>query len=641
MLRKKSFLILYFYNFLVLVLFVFALQLSFFTELNILFTDRLQGNIKVRNEIIVVGIDDYSLQEIGSWPWKRDIFTKAVNNLKNEKPRVVGIDVLFLEKRDGDDTLKSAIQNAGFPVVLASKEAGGILLESYLGGKNGFVNFEPDSDGKIRRSFVSQTIIPNCEASFTFVIVKEYLGSKEPYGCSEYVSLNKSRKIPRNLSFNYTNGSFTYISFKDLLNGKFFPGFFTNKIVLIGSTALDLRSNLNDNFIDVFGQRISGILIHANIINSFLENKFQTDFPLKWFYIFIFVLSNGLLYLYSKLKRSIFDFALFSVVLFLVILLGISLFDFGVNWPFVHSAVLLTASYIFFTFYKYFVEQRENKFIQKAFNRYINPNLLYKLKENPESLKLGGEKKEMTVLFSDVRGFTSLSEKLSPEDLIQLMNTYLNEMSEVILKNNGTIDKFIGDAIMAFWNAPLADSKHRLNAIKTSMEMVKHLKDLGEKFDEFKTLKVGIGINTGDMIVGNVGSNSRFDYTVIGDNVNVGSRIEGLTKKYGVSVIVSEFAISNLHSDCGIIFRVLDEVIVKGKTKPFKIYEPLEDTEANRNLKEKYEKGFVLYQKKQFKKAVEIFESLEKDCVSHKMIERINELGKVRNWDGVWTWLDK
>ena len=292
--------------------------------------------------------------------------------------------------------------------------------------------------------------------------------------------------------------------------------------------------------------------------------------------------------------------------------------------------------------YKYIYSYLENLLIRRAFGQYVNSTLLEKIVENPDDLKLGGQKKEITVMFSDIRGFTTICEQLTPEQVIEITNLYLDEVTEIILNNNGTVDKYIGDAVMAFWNAPISDDNHRLNAVITAIEMQKQVISFNNKYKEkFPPIKIGIGLNTGEMVVGNVGSSKRFDYTLIGDEVNLGSRIEGLTKKYGVGIIATEAVVKGINDD-KIIFRLLDEVIVKGKYKPVIIYEPMVTCEVNIKVKECYERGFRLYQKGEFSKAIKILDSISDiDFPSRLIIDRIEEVKKIEKWDGVWKWTEK
>ena len=642
---------------LVFVVLIFIVQLQQFKNINNLILDQLQGNISARSEIVIIAIDDKSLQAIGAWPWDRSVFAQAMNNLQQAKPRVAALDVLFLESRSGDDKLQNTVSNSNFPIVFASKlissadlastksspnyldSLESVLKSDYHGEKvkSGYVNFDTDDDGKIRSTSVVKNISTNNnEKSFAYETFQSYLGD----GVSSNFDKQTLSADKNSYSFNYTKENFTQISFVDIYNGNFNMSDLKDRILLVGSTSVDLKNNLNDNFTDIFGKSLPGINIHANIVNSLLQNKFQTQINFTLLLVVLYFTSLVLAVLFRKIKRNLFDVLILFGILIVMNLIGILLFEFGINWNFVLTNIVIIGTYIFCLAFKFFTERKENTFIQKAFSQYINPKLLKQIMQSPELLKLGGDKRNMTVLFSDIRGFTTLSEKMNPEELISLLNKYLERMCKIILKNNGTIDKFIGDAIMAFWNAPLDDEKHQINAIKTGIAMETELEKFNTEHPEYDDLHIGIGLNTGDMVVGNVGSEDRFDYTVLGDDVNLGSRIEGLTKKYGVNILATENVIHEIDLGDEIILRLIDEVIVKGKSKPIKIFQPLVNSEENLELKKNYEHAFELYQNGEFDKAVKIFEINTVDKTSKIMIDRISAMDK-ENWHGVWKWEEK
>ena len=627
----------------------FILQIPIFSSVNDLLLDQLQGQAQARPEIVVVKIDDESLKEIGSWPWDRSIFATAINKIETQNPSVVGFDVLFLENREGDNLLDDAIKNSSSPIVFGSKLVDGNLLKSiYAVDKNaesGFVNFAPDSDGKIRDTKVFDNS-NSCELSFSTELVRNYLQiNKSDSLCSSTINLRTtSVKTDSNneVRFAYSRESFNSISFKDVISGNFKEDFFKNKIVIVGSTALDLRSNLNDNFTSVFGENIPGILIHANIINTFLNKNFLYKIDFSVFLIASIIYGLIIILLFKRIKTTIGDTIAFIITFILNFVLGIFILNFALEWPIVESSIIIVIFYIATVIYRYLTKSRESRFVKGVFQKYLSPKLLGELIRDPEKLKLGGETRVMSVLFSDIRSFTTISESLTPEQLINLLNDYLEFMSNVILNNNGTIDKYIGDAIMAIWGAPLPDSEHANNSVEAAMQMREKLEEFKKMYPEYPEINIGIGINSGEMVVGNVGGSARFDYTVLGDNVNLGSRLEGLTKKYGVTIIISENT-KDLITDPNIIFRHIDTVKVKGKDKPVKIYEPLRHFEANKDLVSKFEKAFNYYHKGDFKKAHELLLKLNSDKASHKLLERIESLIKdpPEHWDGVWKWEEK
>jgi adenylate cyclase len=244
------------------------------------------------------------------------------------------------------------------------------------------------------------------------------------------------------------------------------------------------------------------------------------------------------------------------------------------------------------------------------------------------------------VLFSDLRGFTTLSESLLPEELTRILNGYFSAMTPAVLEEHGTIDKFIGDAIMAFWNAPLSVKDHSTRAVHAALKMQIALDEFNKVHNT--TLKMGVGLHRGDVIVGNVGSQDRINYTILGDTVNLGSRVEGLTKKYGVVCIATE-AVKNVVHDKTILFRKLDVITVKGKAEHTLLYEAMYRTKEKEKMCKQYEEGFELYFKGDFVKAKKIFEELAKegDGPSEMLLERIDIVEHHENWDGVWHFDEK
>jgi adenylate cyclase len=232
--------------------------------------------------------------------------------------------------------------------------------------------------------------------------------------------------------------------------------------------------------------------------------------------------------------------------------------------------VVLSFSMIFFN---YVVADREKRQVRTAFQYYLTKSVMEEMLKHPEKLKLGGDKRELTVLFSDIRGFTTISERLPPEELVRTLNEYLTPMTDLVFKHEGTLDKYMGDAIMAVWGAPLTQEDHALRACAAAVEMLEKLKELCKRWAEQgrPLIDIGIGINSGHMAVGNMGSDMRFDYTVMGDNVNLGSRLEGTNKEYGTRIIISEFTFALVKGK--VVARELGSVRVKGKKKPVGIYE--------------------------------------------------------------------
>ncbi|MBP9561425.1 MAG: adenylate/guanylate cyclase domain-containing protein [Syntrophorhabdaceae bacterium] len=322
--------------------------------------------------------------------------------------------------------------------------------------------------------------------------------------------------------------------------------------------------------------------------------------------------------------------------------------DMFLNTTVIYPILSISITYLCSEAYKNLIEERHSRFLKKAFSSYVSPALVGQIIKNPDMLKLGGEKRKISVLFSDIRSFTTISERLSPEELVLLLNKYMGPMTDILLAKKGTLDKYIGDAIMAIYNAPINVEDHSIMACETALDMLDKLKEINEGFKKrgLIELDIGIGINTGDAIVGNMGSDVRFDYTAIGDTVNLASRLEGLNKVYRTHIIVSEFTREHVMELMGkenkrFYFRELDLIRVKGKEKPVKIYELLK--EADQNLLDEFTAALNLYRKCEFEKAKEIFRWVyeqHRDPTSTVFMERCDEF--IENphpgeWDGVYV----
>jgi adenylate cyclase len=297
--------------------------------------------------------------------------------------------------------------------------------------------------------------------------------------------------------------------------------------------------------------------------------------------------------------------------------------------------------------YRFFFEEGEKKKVRSAFSQYMHPALIAQMLSSPEGLRLGGEEKELTALFADIRGFTTLSENLTPAQLVELLNEYLTQMTEVIFKNWGTLDKYIGDAIMAFWGAPYPQADHALRSCRAGLDMITALKRLQEgwKVRALPPIDIGVGINSGPMLVGNMGSKRRKNFTIMGDSVNLASRLEGINRQFGTHIIISEatFLLVKDH----VVARELDLIRVKGKTQPVKVFELISlaaDAQLHNDLVNRFEKGLAAYRSGEWLEGIEVFQQLlvdyPQDAPSQVFIERcLNLLARPPEgkWDGVFV----
>lgn len=366
-------------------------------------------------------------------------------------------------------------------------------------------------------------------------------------------------------------GSYRYLSAVDVLNGKVEKEALAGRIVLVGTTApglLDLRSS-------PVGATYPGVEVHANMIAGMLDASIKVKPAyMQGGEVTLLILIGVVMILMLPRLSPVYATALAMGMLLLVGIIGYATWTAGLVLPLASSLWLILGLYAFNMAWGFFVESRTKRQFTDLFGQYVPPELVDEMAKDPERYSMEGQNQELTVLFSDVRSFTTLSEGLDPKELTELMNTYLGSMTEIIRQHRGTLDKYIGDAIMAFWGAPVADTSHARNAVMAAIAMQKALRSLDDQFKArgWPLLHIGVGVNTGMMTVGDMGSRVRKAYTVMGDAVNLGSRLEGLTKQYGVGILVGELTKAALPD---IVFREVDRVRVKGKEKPVGIFEPI------------------------------------------------------------------
>jgi adenylate cyclase len=367
-------------------------------------------------------------------------------------------------------------------------------------------------------------------------------------------------------------GSFPYVSATDVLHGQADPAVLKGAVVLLGTTAAGLLDFRSTPFSKVF----PGVEVHANIISGLLDGRIKQKAPYySGIEVTLLLLIAVLMTLLYPRLSPLSGALLVLAIIVALIALGFSAWS-GGNFitPLGVPVVFVLALFVAQMLYSYFGESRGKREITKLFGDYVPPEIVEEMAQSPGQVSMEGEIRDMTVLFTDVRGFTTISEKLEAKELSELMNQFLTPLTGVIRKHRGTIDKYMGDAIMAFWGAPLEDSDHRIHALQAAQEMVQILRTLDEPFEKrgWPKLYIGVGLNSGSMRVGNMGSEFRRAYTVMGDPVNLGSRLEGLTKQYGVAVICSD---TTRAGAADWAFRELDLVKVKGKNEPVAIFEPL------------------------------------------------------------------
>ncbi|MCT7613903.1 CHASE2 domain-containing protein [Aliarcobacter butzleri] len=669
----------------------------------------IRGELPHNQNVVIVDIDETSIKSLGQWPWSRDKLAKMLENLTLANVGIVGLDIVFAEedrtsphkilqdlkiyKKDVPnydlefsnvvenspvilgyqfDLVKKDNTNAKVPQIPAifiekdKPQDKSYLIEAYntilnipqiqdKAYSSGFFNNIPDDTGIIRSVPLvisyDDTIYPSLALEVIRVIngTQKVVVQYDENGISNIVlddiSIPTDRYGRMLINFRGPERSFKYISAIDIYNNNFDKSEIDGKIVLIGTSAAGLFDLRATPFDSIF----PGVEVHANIIDNILMQDFI--YKASWLdganILIIFVLSIIVVMLttYTTFWANPIIFISFSIsYLFLVYNL---LFDYGIvlNILFPIATVLIAS--IMTTLFDYFYNIKKEEAIKAKFASKVSKNVMDDILKNIDKNEFSAKSKEVTIFFSDIRGFTNISEKLDAKDLISFLNRYMQPMSEIIIKYQGTIDKFIGDAIMAYWNAPIDIKNHCDLALKASLEQLEVLEKLNVELqkENLPKIDIGIGLNTGTVIVGEMGSSLRSDYTVIGDTINLGSRVESLCKYYDSKLNISNFTKDKLQEKY--IFRFLDLVKVKGKNEPVEIWQVLGSGESKKSLKEEldlYHKAIEFYKNSDFINALEIFESLENNenktnkNIYKIYITRCKEFIKTppKNFDGVY-----
>ncbi len=531
----------------------------------------------------------------------------------------------------------------------------------------GHFNSATDEDGVVRRVPALYEFDDRYFESLSLAVVKAVTGVEtlragyppesragNLYSQLEWLELGE-RRIPVDdnlrilVPYRGPQGSFPYVSATDVLNKKVDKSVLSQNIILIGTTApglLDLRAT-------PVASVYPGVEIHANLISGILDQSVMENpaFTLGAEFIVLIVAGLAIVLTFPLLSPAL--SAVWTACVLLIII-GVNIYTWQSGNLVLPLAATLLSVVILFVFdmsFGYFVESRGKRQLAGLFGQYVPPELVDEMSTDPQAFSLEGESREMTVLFSDVRSFTTISEGLDSKELSRLMNAFLTPMTRIIHDNRGTIDKYMGDAIMAFWGAPIRDSEHPRRALKAGMEMIAKLHEMQPEFQAqgWPEIRIGVDLNTGEMSVGNMGSEFRMAYTVMGDAVNLGSRLEGLTKGYGVQVIASE---STRKAVPEYTYRELDRVRVKGKDKPVTIYEPVGFTsELSKEVKKEirlYHDALKLFRSQSWDMAEIQFLNLSKMSPDQMLYAvyiartahyRSNPPGE--RWDGVWTHTSK
>lgn len=584
---------------------------------------------KVSGEIVIVAIDEKSIREIGRWPWRREVMADLVDRISAAAPRVIGLDIMFTEAdhEAADLKLAEAVRRAG-NVVLAmpffvpeGRQYKGPVAEppGYLWEQAFMEVRSPKGINWSSWVIAAESIIPPVEsigkaATLGYVYTKsdmdavirwEILYLK--FGDDYYPPLSLQvarlaagiapkdvviyggaglqfgpRFIPTDLSgrvlINYAGKEHTYryVSAADILKDTGAAQSLRNKIVLVGTSALATY----DQKITPLSTDTPGVEKNANVVSNILNNDFIRPSPgivelvvILATGIFLGLLLPGLRALSSSLVAAGF------ILLYLVTSAALLIYA-GLWVNLLYPTLNMLCIAVVQTGLRFFYEERQAQEIRRIFSSYVSPKIVRELIEHPEKAKLGGVRKTATILFSDVIGFTSLSEKKEPEEVVALLNEYFEEMTGIIFKWEGTLDKFVGDEIMVLWGAPLDQPDHAERALGCALEMSAKLDEMREDWSRrgMEGLNCGIGINTGEVIIGNIGAQGKkMDYTAIGDHVNLAARVEKLTRQYGTRILFTENTFQAVKQTAGqktvpVLFSELGTVKVKGKEQEVRLY---------------------------------------------------------------------
>ncbi len=593
-------------------------------------------NERARKDIIILGIDENTIRDFSdmniNWPFPWDIHTKFTRFVSSGKPLAILFDIMFLDHKPFEKELGKAFKKAknvflDYPfetedvdidykdqkerIALLNRirwkvppddKASQIVEEAvpptpYLIRSSrgiGFANVFPGRD-KVNRTMplvlkFNGWYYPNID----LIIAMHYYGVGKDdveIKVGRHIKIKnvpkEKMKIPNDrreimipideygfMDINYIGGSGSYqhysynLFYRDgSLEGN---DSLKDKIVLVAAYAS--TGIATDEKKSPYGASF-GIEHHANAINTILNQDFL--YKLSDRQNVMVMLALALLLGLILPRVSIIISIIFTA--FITVLYGIGsfmLFDsYSVITALATPIIQCGLTFTVIITYRVLTEQKEKKYIRSTFSKFVSKSVVDELLKHPDKLKLGGEKKILTVLFSDIRGFTSISERLTPEELVEHLNIYLQTMTDLVFEYNGTLDKYVGDEIMAFWGAPIPMEDHALQACRSALKQMEALHRLNEQWirEGKPTLNIGIGLNTGPMVVGNMGSSSRMDYTLMGDNVNLGARLEGTNKVYKTNIIISEFTYEHVKDH--VVVRELDLIRVKGKEQPVRIYE--------------------------------------------------------------------
>ena len=546
----------------------------------------MRGPVEHNRDIVIIAIDDKSVAELGRFPWSREFFRELIDIASKAGAKAVLLDVLFPEKEstEVDGRLASSIKNSGIITLAAAFEFsqdGSVasMLDNIpvLAGsaKNtAHINIRPDEDGVLRQTRLVISYEGKFYPSLALAAAMEAMGVDE-IEVKDYGVVLGPKAIPTDIDagmlINYAGppGTYERFSFSDVVKGRVSPGQLRDKVIFVGATAIGIY----DMRITPFSNNTPGVEVNANIADNILRGDFMQRGGMETLIDLLSIAALGIVVslITVRLRASM------SFPLVLVLAAGHVCFSYlmflGGRWlSMVYPIFSVVLAYSVTAYLRFFYLDRKANEIRSMFSSYVSKKVVDELVKDPELARIGGDSRVLTIMFADIKNYTTYSEKRRPQDVVKTLNDYLAEMTNVIIEHEGTLDKFLGDGILAYWGAPLEQEDHAELAVRCALEMIRRMEGLQRKWvsEGTEPLSFGIGINTGDVIVGNIGAKGKkMEYTVIGDNVNLTQRIQSESREVNCPVITD--ALFERVKDI-VVAESMGAVTVKGKHIPFNIY---------------------------------------------------------------------
>ena len=626
--------------------------------------------VKQSNEVVVINIGEYSLQQWGQWPWPRQNFAQLIHDLRSKNAGIIGLNFMFPEpdRFGGDTTLASWMKGNGIilsqtPSTKGIRSSGPHIGTATLGPSSptqyllkwpnlvtnitaleevaegiGVIASAPQPDNQTRTYPLAITVGDKIYPSFAIEMLRvytqkpSYILKTSELGVQEFAvpPFEPIVTQPMGTAYIRFNNTFEEVEYVDINSLPDLAG----KFVIVGVSAEGISNPVPTPRGNILPQHIQ-----AHMLQNFIDGSNIQRSELSALYELLGALLGMILVAFAIYKLPIWA-GLVTTVTIIGGIVYYSVHSYTANLVLLDATFPVLATFLIFSqasFNNFWIQFKLREQIKKQFEHYLAPAMVKKLQKNPELLQLGGETKTMTYLFSDIRGFTPISEqfKTDPQGLGKLINKYMTPMTDLVLANNGTVDKYIGDALMAIWGAPLDIEDHAQQAVDTARAMEPALAKLNKELrDEgLIELSIGIGLNTGDAVVGNMGSDQRFDYSVLGDSVNLAARLEAQTKEYGVFFMFTEHTLKQIERAEGTV--MLDKIAVKGQSEPVKIYTILDNHKYARTI----ERMVDFYQDRLWSDCAHQIKIMKEhgwnDTLADLYAERISRPMPEGEWDGV------